>query len=763
MGTLINYWLTHWKLGKDFIMRRERLSIGFGTTLAIFAMGLLVTSAWAASQKVLHSFGNGADGAEPLASLIFDAQGNLYGTTYQGGSSRNCPQGCGTVFKLTPQSGGGWTEKVLYNFVDRPDGSHPTGRLIFDAHGNLYGTTYLGGQGCGTVFKIDTSNRETVLYSFCSGGDGLYPAAGLIQDSAGNLYGTTSRGGPSGNCDLGCGTVFELLPTEGGGWTEKVLYTFDGTDGADPQGDLIFDAAGNLYATTTFGGPSSSCSATGGTGCGTVFKLTPTESGDWTETVLHRFDHNGTDGFFPLSDVIFDVNGNLYGTTNYGGSGNCDLGCGTVFKLTPQSGGGWTETVLHSFGINGTDGAGPAAGVIFDAGSLYGTTIAGGYGHGTVFELTPTAGGNWTEKVVYNFGRRPIDGSAPEASVIFDAHGNLYGTTGAGGGGANGGGTAFEIPGDTTTKPWTQLATWEGTLVNDLAFPTADIGFAAGQLGQVWKTTDGGSHWTPVMSLGSPYYWYGIAALNTNDVVVSGHDNGGMALLRWSHDGGSSWGPIINLGPYQLFRVRFADSKNGLALDDAGNVFYTTNGGETGSDWTRSKAETDFLGIQFSLLPLPNILPVRAAGANFCAGFLGFPLVCGPPIDKPSDDAVFFVDLNHGWVGGGEAGPEKPTGWVQFTTNGALTWSGPTLSSPWPVQEIRFVDRQNGWAAGGNAEVVGGIYSSKDGGKTWSLDFQNGYEMVSCAQATTPSRAVRVWCVGDTISGSALYAQTVPQ
>jgi uncharacterized repeat protein (TIGR03803 family) len=541
-----------------------------------------------------------------------------------------------------------------------------------------------------------------------------------------------------------------------------VLYSFDGTDGSDPQGELIFDAAGNLYGTTLRGGTSSHCSfADGKKGCGTVFKLTPGQGGGWTETVLHSFDINGTDGAFPFGDVIFDVHGNLYGATNGGGSGGkCQFGCGTVFKLTPGQGGGWTEKLLYNFA--GPDGANPQAGVVFEDGSLYGTTGSGGHGNGTVFELTPTGGGNWTEKVVYNFGQHPIDGYDPSAAVIF-AQGNLYGTTPLGGAypGAGKGGTVFEIPGNATTKPWTQLATWEGTLVNDLAFPTAEIGFAAGQLGQVWKTTDGGSHWTPVMSLGSPYYWHGIAALNTNDVVVSGHDDGGMALLRWSHDGGSTWGPIINLGPYQLFRVRFADSKNGLALDDAGNAFSTTNGGETGSDWTRSETGADFLGIQFSLLP--DFLLARAAGTKFCVSFVPSPWLCGPPIDKPSDDAVFFVDLDHGWVGGGEAGPEKPTGWVQFTTDDAATWSGRTLSSPWPVQEIRFVDRQNGWAVGGNAEVVGGIYSSKDGGQTWSLDFQNGYEMVSCAQATTQSGEVRVWCVGDTISGSALYAQTVPQ
>jgi uncharacterized repeat protein (TIGR03803 family) len=191
METLINHWLIHLKLEKDFIMRSERLSIGFRTTLAIFAMGLLVTSAWGATEKVLYNFGGGADGAEPSASLIFDAAGNLYGTTADGGS-----------------------------------------------------------HGVGTVFKIDTSDHETVLYSFTLA-DGGYPLAGLIQDSAGNFYGTTSGGGTYLR-----GTVFELTPTEGGGWKETVLHSFDRKDGYDPQGDLIFDAAGNLYGTTLRGGTS---------------------------------------------------------------------------------------------------------------------------------------------------------------------------------------------------------------------------------------------------------------------------------------------------------------------------------------------------------------------------------------------------------------------------------------------------------------------------------------------------------------------------
>src|ERR1019366_934096 len=209
----------------------------------------------------------------------------------------------------------------------------------------------------------------------------------------------------------------------------KVLYSFihNGTDGGFPQAGLIFDAAGNLYGTTSEGGTSSSCSG----GCGTVFELTPTAGGGWTEKVLHNFNSNGTDGANPYAGLIFDAAGNLYGTTTVGGT----YYYGTVFELTPTAGGGWTEKVLHSFNYNGTDGNNPQASLTIDAaGNLYGTTSGGGtYGNykGTVFELTPAAGGDWTETVLHNFVGP--DGAAPLAGLIFDAAGNLYGTTSGGG------------------------------------------------------------------------------------------------------------------------------------------------------------------------------------------------------------------------------------------------------------------------------------------------------------------------------------------
>ena len=240
--------------------------------------------------------------------------------------------------------------------------------------------------------------------------------------------------------------MFKLTPTVGGAWTETVLYNFgNGTDGYAPSGGLIRDAAGNLYGTTEFGG-TNHCFIGQDRGCGTVFELTPTAGGEWTETVLHNFG-SGTDGFTPVAGLIFDAAGNLYGTTGDGGN----YGYGTVFELTPTNGGSWTETVLYSFNLQGSGGYGPGVGpLVFDAaGSLYGTAFYGGaYPGGTAFKLTPTVGGDWTETVLYSFGNG-TDGSGPfAAGLIFDAAGNLYGTTWYGGThqcGQYGCGTVFEL------------------------------------------------------------------------------------------------------------------------------------------------------------------------------------------------------------------------------------------------------------------------------------------------------------------------------
>jgi uncharacterized repeat protein (TIGR03803 family) len=434
-----------YKLPRRF-RAQHRFSISSAATLAIFVMTLFVTHALATSKEtVLYNFSHGRDGSRSSSNLIFDAAGNLYGTAYEGGAGK-CNDGlgtvigCGVVFELTPKTGVGWTEKVLYSFLGGKDGQWPAAAgVVFDAHGNLFGTTAYGGTGschdntgpgCGVVFELSPKTgggwTEKVLHSF-NGKDGRVPEASLLLDDAGNLYGTTFEGG-TGLCKFdspkitGCGVVFELAKaTEG--WTEKVLYSFvKATNGRFPQANLIFDASGNLYGTTTEGG-TENC-------CGTVFELKAQSGGGWVETVLHRF--NGTDGQGPYAGLIFDSSGNLYGTTNRGGGTHI---FGTVFKLTPNANEGWTETILHRFSGTGTDGFEVFSALIFDtAGNLYGTTSSGGAFYnkrGTVFELTPHTGGRWTETVLFSFNTK--DGDAPYAGLVLDGAGNLYGTTLLGG------------------------------------------------------------------------------------------------------------------------------------------------------------------------------------------------------------------------------------------------------------------------------------------------------------------------------------------
>ncbi len=390
--------------------------------------------------KKLHSFGiHAGDGISPQADLIFDAAGNLYGTTYGGGA-----YGGGTVFELIPTGGGLWIERKLHNFgINSDDGIHPMAGLIFDAAGNLYGTTYGGGAyGGGTVFELMPRQgggwTEKKLHNFgISSDDGIHPMARLILDAAGNLYGTTYAGG-----DYSGGTVFELTLNGGGDWTETKLHNFgiSGTDGVHPMAALIFDAAGNLYGTTFEGGDYRG---------GAAFELMPTEGGGWIEKKLHNFGINRKDGTHPMGSLIFDAAGILYGTTSQGGSGPCSSGCGSVFELRPAAH-GWIARKLHNFGIDSTDGTGPEGGLIFDAaGHLYGTTQAGGdypctgSGCGTVFELTRNTSGSWIETKLHNFGINGSDGADSRAGVISDVAGNLYGATRQGGNYSAG--TVFEI------------------------------------------------------------------------------------------------------------------------------------------------------------------------------------------------------------------------------------------------------------------------------------------------------------------------------
>lgn len=403
-------------------------------------LGTIVVAAHTASAETyttLYSF----PGTNAASSLVLGADGNLYGTTY-GGIGSCSSTGCGTVFELMRTSSG-WQEIVLYNFTGQADGANPDG-LTFDAAGNLYGTarhggivnTNCSGLSCGVVFELTPSSsgwNETVLYSFTGVSDGSNPFAGVVFDNAGNLYGTTYYGG-NGGCSVGsaqtsCGTVFELTPSSTG-WTESVLYRFTGgADGANPAAPLILDGAGNLYGTTYLGGNSGSqCigGTTSGT-CGVVFELARV-AGNWTEIVLHRFSSNGPDikkGTNPLTGLTFDALGNLYGTTELSG-GFGDGYDGVVFELTKTST-GWKESVLHRF-TGGSDGAYPGTGVILDSsGNVYTSTEEGGScsiltaGCGTVLELRNEPAG-WRETVLYDF-----TGGSGASCLISDSVGNFYG------------------------------------------------------------------------------------------------------------------------------------------------------------------------------------------------------------------------------------------------------------------------------------------------------------------------------------------------
>jgi uncharacterized repeat protein (TIGR03803 family) len=389
------------------------------TALALVVLLLaVVATPWAQAQtySVLYSFTGETDGEIPFGGLVRDAAGHLYGTTYTGGASR-----VGTVFKVSK----GGKETLLHTFLGLPDGAYPQAGLIRDAAGNLYGTTSIGGSNhCGTVFKLDTTGKETVLYSFCSvtkAEDGRSPVAGLIRDAAGNLYGTTLVGGTYDQ-----GVVFKL-DTNG---KETVLHTFGGgLDGGYPYAGLIRDAAGNIYGTTVYGGGTTDdeCFKQNGgdMGCGTVFKLDRNNK----ETILYRFTGTGGDGRYPYAGLIRDATGNLYGTTMDGGIAGCTINgftnCGTVFKLDINN----KESILYSF-TGGWDGGNPQAGLVRDlAGNLYGTTwLSGANGVGTVFMLDSMG----KETVLHSF-TGGWDGSGPAGSLVRDEAGNLYGTTYYGG------------------------------------------------------------------------------------------------------------------------------------------------------------------------------------------------------------------------------------------------------------------------------------------------------------------------------------------
>ena len=470
----------------------QRVLISVGCLFAFCATTSVASRAQ--TLTTLYSFcgqSNCIDGRTPFAGVVQGTDGNFYGTTSSGGN-----QNAGTIFQVTP----GGSHTVLYNFCAQPnctDGDGPYGGLVQATDGNFYGTTGAGGaHRLGTVFKIAASGRLTTIYSFCSSGppcsDGQVPESTLVQGTDGNFYGTTLYGGSNSSCmysgdAFSCGTVFKITPSG----TLTTLHSFNSVDGfsgyTDGSGQgLVQGSDGNFYGTSPLGGSNQGCGNGTGGGCGTVFKITP----GGTFTLLYNFcsQPNCTDGFYPLTTLVQGTDGNLYGTTAFGGSGSsCGIspgGCGTVFKITPTG----TLTTLYSFCPGGDpcpDGAFPNGLVQATDGNFYGTSNGGGpVGfYGTLFQITPRG----TLTTLYSFCSEPncADGGYPLGGLIQATDGNFYGTNSGFGVNCpeNGQcGTVFRLSTGLSPLPW-QFVPLTPCRVVDTRNPNGEFGGPSLQAG----------------------------------------------------------------------------------------------------------------------------------------------------------------------------------------------------------------------------------------------------------------------------------------
>jgi uncharacterized repeat protein (TIGR03803 family) len=392
-------------------------------------LGLILTlggtaAAQASTTQIIYSFGGGTDGEYLDTDVAIDGAGNLYGTSVLGGTF-----GGGTVWQLSPV-GNGWVHTVLYSFTGGGDGGEPYKGVTLDGAGNLYGTAVTGGAGsceggCGVVYKLAKSGdtwTQSVIHAF-NGADGSGPGARVAVDNNDDLYGMTPTGGADG-----VGTIYTLRPKANGSWGFRVIHTFTGgADGSSGSAGKLILQGSRIYGAATTGGSN---------GSGTIFELTPSRVGEWSFRTLYSF-QGSPDGSFPYGALLFDVAGNIFGTTYYGGT----AGLGTVYRLT-RNGGNWSEHTLYSF-QSGQDGNSSISNLVADAvGNLYGTTSEGGLGNGTIFELMPNGNGSWTESLPHLFAGPP-DGGFPYAGMVADGTSVFYGATVHGG--ANGEGAIYRF------------------------------------------------------------------------------------------------------------------------------------------------------------------------------------------------------------------------------------------------------------------------------------------------------------------------------
>lgn len=405
-------------------MRREsRNRLRLFVTASLLFAGLATLPIQAQTETIIYSFTGMADGNYPVGGLIIDGSGNLYGVTQDGGASS-----AGTVYELSPGSGAHWTKTVLHSFQSgTTDVTSPYSNLVFDSKGNLFGVSASSGaHGNGGIFELSPGSNgtwsEQVIYSFTGGSDTLSYGSALAIDGAGDLYGYLAQ--VNSSAGLSYGGIFELEAGSNGTWTEKVLHRFSGGDGAAPNsGQLAVDSAGNLYGEAYDSRHD----------FGLVFKLARGSNGSWTEKILHTFTGAADGSAAYASRLLIDANGNVFGASTW-----------NIFELMPGSNGTWTEKILRTFS-GGADGAYPESGLTFGAsGAIYGTTNAGGAHHGTVFELTPHANGNWSDRLLHRFTATGGDCLDPFfATLVVDKQGNLFGTTSNGG--ASNLGAVFEV------------------------------------------------------------------------------------------------------------------------------------------------------------------------------------------------------------------------------------------------------------------------------------------------------------------------------